>query len=92
MPQTEKPKRPTLYLPVVSGDPLGRAPRPVFGSPEVAPYGAVGLGVTIPERRSDDPHSVENTEGKTEGNKGVYRLSRTEPLPLVDSIAHHDAD
>jgi sulfatase maturation enzyme AslB (radical SAM superfamily) len=62
----------------------GPKPRPIFGSPEVAAYGAVGLG---------DPDSVAAPDPTANGSdRDTHEISRTDPLPLVGGLAHHEVD
>lgn len=90
MPDITKPESKKLRLPVVQGDGLGAAPRPVFGSAEVSKYGAVGLEIALPPLAADPaPPGISKT---SEGTRDVYRISRVEPLPLVDNIKYHDVD
>jgi radical SAM protein with 4Fe4S-binding SPASM domain len=58
--------------------------RPVFGSPEVAAYGAVGLGGLEPAMA---PKEAEVGDGS-----GTYEVGRADPLPLVGGLAHHEVD
>jgi radical SAM protein with 4Fe4S-binding SPASM domain len=58
--------------------------RPVFGSPEVAAYGAVGLG--------DLPLVAPEPTEEKGNDHGTYEISRTDPLPLVGGLAHHEVD
>ncbi|HEX4421386.1 MAG TPA: radical SAM protein [Kofleriaceae bacterium] len=80
------PKR--VSLPVLNGE--RDLPRPVFGSPEVAPYGAVGLEVTLAAPAPAPASMITSTLGAD--GKSTYQISRVEPLPLVESIAHHKVD
>lgn len=86
-------RRKKARLPVLNGDSLGSAPRPVFGSPQVARYGAVGLEISLDED-SDQPKPTDelpSTKSK-DGKRDVYQISRVEPLPIVDQLIHHLVD
>lgn len=87
MPEVTKRESKKVSLPVVHGD---VALRPVFGSAEVARYGAVGLEVTLPEPPAPQASEIQTTTGSD--GKAVYRISRVEPLPLADNLAHHKVD
>lgn len=87
MPEVTKRESKKVSLPVVNGD---GGPRPVFGSAEVARYGAVGLEVTVPDPPAPKASTIETTT-RSDG-KNVYRISRVEPLPLADHLAHHKVD
>jgi radical SAM protein with 4Fe4S-binding SPASM domain len=90
MPSVDKSESKKVHLPVVSGDGLGAARLPVFGSPEVSKYGAVGLEVALPEATaSQAPAGITKS---SEGKKDVYRISRVAPLPLVNNIRCHKVD
>jgi radical SAM protein with 4Fe4S-binding SPASM domain len=78
-----------LSLPVVGDD---RLPRPIFGSPQVAKYGAIGLEVTLPETVPAQQPGVAAGRKSENGKQDVYRISQVQPLPLVESIAHHKVD
>jgi radical SAM protein with 4Fe4S-binding SPASM domain len=90
MPSVDKPESKRVHLPVVTGDGLGAAPWPVFGSPEVSKYGAVGLEVALPEQTASlSPAGITRS---SEGKRDVYRISRVAPLPLLDHITCHKVD
>lgn len=91
MTQLPNPKPRRVALPVVTGDPLGNAPRPVFGSAEVARYGAVGLEVTLPVAPVAPVDGIRG-EVTADGKRDVYRLSQTAPLPLASGLAHHKVE
>jgi radical SAM protein with 4Fe4S-binding SPASM domain len=87
----DRPKK--TRLPVLNGDPLGGAPRPVFGSPQVAKYGAVGLEVSLAEEPAQPgPADAMPSTKSTDGKRDVYHISRVEPLPIADHLAHHQVD
>jgi len=89
MPNVTKPESKKVHLPVLHEDGLG-ASWPVFGSAEVSKYGAVGLEIALPET---PPGSTPNGITKSsEGTRDVYRISRVEPLPLVNNITCHKVD
>jgi radical SAM protein with 4Fe4S-binding SPASM domain len=67
---------------------MAEQPRPVFGSPEVAKYGALGLEVTLP----DPVPAPASGDVGGDRKKDVYQISQVEPLPLVESLAHHKVD
>jgi radical SAM protein with 4Fe4S-binding SPASM domain len=80
-------------LPILNDPMAGHTSRPMFGSPEVARYGAVGLDVQLTDAaspRASEPaiSSVKSEDGK----RDVFYVSRGEPLPLADHLAHHEVD
>jgi radical SAM protein with 4Fe4S-binding SPASM domain len=91
MPNVSKSESKKVSLPVLHGDLLGAAPRPVFGSAEVARYGAVGLEVALPAPAPSSATTIPSRPS-TDGKKTVYQISRVEPLPLADHLAHHLVD
>jgi radical SAM protein with 4Fe4S-binding SPASM domain len=91
MTHVAKPKSKKVSLPVLHGEVFGAAPRPVFGSAEVARYGAVGLEVTVPEPPPSPDATIPATPS-ADGKKTMYRISRVEPLPLADNLAYHRVD
>jgi radical SAM protein with 4Fe4S-binding SPASM domain len=89
MPSVTKSQSKKISLPVVQGDALGAAPRPVFGSAEVSRYGAVGLEITLPEPPVEQ-HAAATISA--DGKRETYRISRVEPLPLIEHISCHKVD
>ena len=81
-------------LPVLNNGHLpDHAPRPVFGSPEVAKYGAVGLNIRLPDWPGQSGSNDAIPASKSEdGQRDVFQVSSVEPLPLVDHLAHHEVD
>ena len=81
-------------LPVLNNGHLpDHAPRPVFGSPEVAKYGAVGLNIRLPDWPGHSGSNDVIPASKSEdGQRDVFQVSSVEPLPLVDHLAHHEVD
>jgi len=58
---------------------------PLFGSPEVRAFGALGTGV--PPELEEEPFAAVGADGRE-----VFEFERTEPLPLIDGLSHHDVD
>lgn len=79
-----------------SGDALDVAsgpPRPRFGDPDRAPYGAVGLAEETgprPDAPATDAGSIQRTGGDDDHER--YELRAGEVLPLVGQLAHHQVD
>jgi radical SAM protein with 4Fe4S-binding SPASM domain len=66
------------------------SPRPMFGSAEVAAYGAVGLDLDIPDPRAGGIAAGEQT--KKTGGRDLHYLNPILPLPLIGGLKHHDVD
>lgn len=67
--------------------------RPVFGSPEVARYGAIGLDpeyIDTPTRET--PRLAIKSVKSEDGKRDVYYVSEIEPLPIIVGLAHHEVD
>lgn len=83
--QTTTPRQ----LPVLNHGLAG--PRPMFGGPEVAKYGAVGLDVALVDAPAPVDASAPSLKS-ADGQRDVYQISRTEPLRLESGLAHHEVD
>jgi radical SAM protein with 4Fe4S-binding SPASM domain len=83
--QTHRPLVVNGQLPVLNNLPL----RPVFGSPEVAAYGAVGLDVEVIQSAQTN---AAVTPKAIEGSREVYQVDPSSPLSLTGTIGHHLVD
>lgn len=89
MSQVINESRKITRLPVINGE----APRPVFGSPDNAKYGAVGLDLSFPEEPSPSVSSDGMPSTKSaDGKKDTFQIRRNEPLPMVSNISYHAVD
>jgi len=67
------------------------SPRPIFGSPEVAAYGAVGLDLNIQDPHAS-PADAEASLKTANGKRNVYQVDPAADLPLIKGLKHHDVD
>lgn len=67
------------------------SPRPLFGSPEVAAYGAVGLDLDIPDPSVSGSGGVEPAKN-VDRKRTIHRVEPVTPLPLIKGLKHHDVD
>lgn len=80
-------------LPVLDSPSDCTTGRPVFGSPENARYGAVGLDLDLVDASGHAPISPALPSFKSvDGKRDVYQVARSEPLPLVSGLADHAVD
>ena len=84
-PETQKISVINGQLPILTNPPL----RPVFGSPEVSRYGAVGLDVELAE--TSEP-AISAISKRISGSREVYEISPSRPLTLTGSVGHHEVD
>lgn len=90
MSQATHESRKITRLPVINGDAL---PRPMFGSPENAKYGAVGLDIDDPDDSDESASSDAMPSSKSaDGKKETFQISRSAPLPMVGHLAYHPVD
>jgi len=67
--------------------------RPMFGSPEVAAYGAVGLDLDVSDTPTALPvYNAIHSSKSGDGNRDVYHVSSSRPLALIGHLAHHQVD
>jgi len=78
-------------LPVLNNSSCGTS-KPFFGSPDVAMYGAVGLDIDVSEPVSKGSSAAVPTVKSPDGKRDIYRVSPSEPLPLVEHLRHHEVD
>ena len=82
------------FLPILNNVESCGSPRPIFGSPDVARYGAIGLAVEVEESAEGDgiapPDAPANRS--EDGRRDVFRVSRRTPLAMIDGLAHHLVD
>lgn len=96
MSETMNPIRPAMsglrivngQLPVLNSNP---SPRPFFGSPEVAAYGAVGLDLDIPDPQATATDTV-GLAKSPDGKRNLYKIDPVAPLPLIKGLKHHDVE
>lgn len=66
---------------------------PMFGSPEVAAYGALGLEDLTPSESTVEDDAPPILHRRTaDGKRDVFELERSEPLPLIAGLRHHPVD
>jgi radical SAM protein with 4Fe4S-binding SPASM domain len=65
---------------------------PRFGSPEVAPYGAVGLDDDVIGTANLAAGDEMPTANGADRKQEVHRISERERLPLIGGLAHHRVD
>jgi hypothetical protein len=66
---------------------------PRFGSPEVAPYGALGLDLPSEDTGFSVPDlGRKKADQSGEGLRDVFEFERSEALPLIEGLHHHDVD
>ncbi len=87
MTKMENPFRDALLREAMNSQTLVNKPRPVFGSPEVAKYGAVGL-----DEKGEFANKVTPKTNTEEGKKETFQISPNERLQLIENLAHHLVD
>lgn len=74
--------------PALTGPEIDQIPH--FGSPEVAKYGAVGLGTSSSDEINQS--DIMTSRKSPDGTRDIYTIDSHTPLAMIDHLAHHEID